>query len=91
MTRKQTMMARAAEAAALFSSETASPQEKQLFERRNPWYLEAGVEGKWSNDLKETDLLALVVLDDMPHEVCPKASRPHKASPTRLSERKHRS
>lgn len=59
----------AAAAEALFASDTASQQEKHAFERQNVWYLEAGVEGKWSDDLKETDLLALVVLDDVPHEV----------------------
>lgn len=63
----------------MFSSKTASPKEKEDFIRRNPWYLEAGIEGNWSEDLKETDLMALVVLDDMPHEVTPKDSFSHRA------------
>jgi hypothetical protein len=61
-----------------------SPEEKEYFLMCNPWYLEAGVEGKWSDDLPETDLMALVVLDDVPHEVTTQAfpaAKPHVQAP----------
>ena len=70
--REQLLKILAADGKAIFSSETATPEERKYFLMRNPWYLEAGVEGKWSDDQSKTDLMALVVLDDVPHEVIPK-------------------
>jgi hypothetical protein len=61
----------AEEAKALFCSDNATTEEKESFLNLNQWYSEAGVEGKWSDDLKDRDLMALVVLDDVPHEVIP--------------------
>jgi hypothetical protein len=69
--REELLVSLAKDAKAIFSSDTATPEEKENFLDRNQWYLEAGVEGKWSDDVKETDLMALVVLDDVPHEVRP--------------------
>jgi hypothetical protein len=72
--REQALVGAAAKAKLIFSSETATPEEKKHFLMCHPWYLEAGVEGKWSDDQANTDLMALVVLDDVPHEVIPKSN-----------------
>jgi hypothetical protein len=71
----------AEEAKSMFSSEAATPEEKKHFLMSNPWYLEAGVEGKWSDDQAQTDLMALVVLDDVPHEVNPEGHSPPRKTP----------
>jgi hypothetical protein len=90
--REELLVMRAKDAKAIFTSETATPEEKKYFLMRNPWYLEAGVEGKWSDDLKETDLMALVVLDDVPHEVMPTESISRaELFGTKCRMRKHRS
>jgi len=70
----------AVKAKSLFSSETATPEEKEFFLKRNTWYLDVGVNGTWGDDSKYTDLMALVVLDDVPHEVISNPrTKPHKA------------
>ena len=74
--RKQWITTLAEEAKSIFS-ETATPEEKEYFVACNPWYAEAGVEGEWSDHLRETDLMALVVLDDVPNEVIPKDNLGH--------------
>jgi hypothetical protein len=75
--RKQWITALAEDAKSIFSSETSTPEEKKYFLMCNPWYAEAGVEGKWSDHVSETDLMALVVLDDLPTEVIPERNLSH--------------
>jgi hypothetical protein len=75
--RKQWITAAAEEAESIFSSETATREEKEHFIIHNSWYAEAGVEDKWSDHVRETDLMALVVLDDVPNEVIPKGNPSH--------------
>lgn len=60
------MLELAAKADNLLSSDTASPNEKAAFIQSFAW---SRVSEQWPDDSR-TDLMALVVLDDFPVEVC---------------------
>lgn len=66
MGRRSHTLELAAQADAILSSDTASPTEKANFIRMYSW---SRASEQWLDD-KRTDLMALVVLDDFPVEVC---------------------
>jgi hypothetical protein len=65
--RKSYMLERAEEAKIILSSDSASPASKDRFKKGFPRFQEGC---QWSDHDRNTDLMALVVMDEFPAEVC---------------------
>jgi hypothetical protein len=67
--RRESLLMSVAEQNAILSSDTPTARTQAGSSAVNPWYYSIGADGSWDEEYKYTDLMAMVVLEDVPHEV----------------------